>query len=405
MANIFISYRREDTGGYAGRLYDRLAARFGRDHVFMDVDTLEPGEDFVQAIEEKVAQCDALVAVIGKNWLACTDEMGHRRLDDPHDFVRLEISSALERKIRVVPALVDDAQMPRPQDLPEQLILLARRNALNVSNTLFSQSVELLIATLERATATVPKKTSIPAGLATSASEPTGRREEVHISAAAASQGKAPRGKWTLILGVAVCWILAEWSRSLLFLAPWFWYWDDLHGQYLISLFGGIFLLLFFLVPPAIKRLRAKGLAYTLGSLREIVFSAREIVFSACGVSIGLILETWIYALHVDYPLIRLSIPSECLSYAIGGLVSAMFLVFPLFRNKPLLVAKVLSANAASWAAASLLGNVFHLYHHDFSPDLLHSYRHLLDGLFIGTVSGWSVFWVLSRRDRDGVAN
>src|SRR3954454_18329783 len=109
MAGIFISYRREDSIAYAGRLYDRLQAHFGDEQVFMDIDTLRPGEDFVEAIQRTVASCDALVAVIGRSWLMAQDQKGQRRLDDPEDFVRLEIAAALERGIRVIPALVGNA--------------------------------------------------------------------------------------------------------------------------------------------------------------------------------------------------------------------------------------------------------------------------------------------------------
>ncbi|HLH00022.1 MAG TPA: toll/interleukin-1 receptor domain-containing protein, partial [Bryobacteraceae bacterium] len=89
MPSIFISYRREDTSPYAGRLYDHLSARFGADRVFMDLDTIRPGDDFVQVISDRVAACDVLIAVIRKRWLGTVDSQGRRRLDDPRDFVRV----------------------------------------------------------------------------------------------------------------------------------------------------------------------------------------------------------------------------------------------------------------------------------------------------------------------------
>ena len=101
MDGIFISYRRDDSAGYAGRLYDRLAAQFGADRVFMDVAGIELGTDFVTAIEQAVGSCQVLVVVIGDEWLSTTDAAGRRRLDDPHDFVRLETGVALEREIRL----------------------------------------------------------------------------------------------------------------------------------------------------------------------------------------------------------------------------------------------------------------------------------------------------------------
>ena len=128
----FISYRREDSIAYAGRLYDRLTAQFGTDRVFMDVDKLDFGVDFVDAIQQTVASCDVLLAVIGKQWLEARDEGGRRRLDTPEDFVRIEIASALERGVRVSPVLVGGARMPGSVDLPESLTKLARRNALDM---------------------------------------------------------------------------------------------------------------------------------------------------------------------------------------------------------------------------------------------------------------------------------
>ena len=146
---IFISYRREDSSAYAGRLYDHLCARFGAERVFMDVDTIKPGEDFVQVFSDRVAGCDAVIAVIGKKWLSSADSEGRRRLDNPNDYVRLEIASALERKVRLIPALVDGAQMPGTKELPPDLERLTRRNAVEISNSLFRQSMDVLIQALE----------------------------------------------------------------------------------------------------------------------------------------------------------------------------------------------------------------------------------------------------------------
>ena len=100
---VFISYRRQESSGLAGRLYDRLAARLGDDQVFIDVDTIAPGLDFAEIIAEAVSTCEVLLAIIGPRWLTATDEDGRRRLDDPDDIVRLETAAALERNIRVCP--------------------------------------------------------------------------------------------------------------------------------------------------------------------------------------------------------------------------------------------------------------------------------------------------------------
>ena len=125
--NIFINYRRGDDPGFTQALYSRLEQAFPSESLFMDVDNIAPGLDFVQVLNEQVARCDVLIAVIGKNWLGAADE-GERRLDNPDDFVRVEIESALAQKKRVIPVLVNDASMPRSTELPEGLKPFARCN-------------------------------------------------------------------------------------------------------------------------------------------------------------------------------------------------------------------------------------------------------------------------------------
>jgi uncharacterized membrane protein YeaQ/YmgE (transglycosylase-associated protein family) len=148
--HVFISYRRDDTAGYAGRLFDRLSQHFGQENVFMDIDTIEPGLDFVEAIERAVGSCDVLLALIGHEWLQSTDARGHRRIDDPQDFVRLEIATALDRNIRVIPVVVEGARMPTADELPAPLQPLARRNALDMSNTRWQFDVNRLIEGIQR---------------------------------------------------------------------------------------------------------------------------------------------------------------------------------------------------------------------------------------------------------------
>ena len=131
---IFISYRRGESTIYAGRLYDGLSARVGEDDVFMDVDALEPGVDFVEHIEREVGSCQILIALIGRDWVDVTDAEGNRRLEDPQDFVRLELATGLGRDIRVIPVLVQGARMPRAEQLPDDLKPLARRNALEIAD-------------------------------------------------------------------------------------------------------------------------------------------------------------------------------------------------------------------------------------------------------------------------------
>jgi TonB family protein len=162
-AKVFINYRREDTAPYAGRLYDRLTAHFGEGQVFIDIDQIEPGEDFVEAINRKVGTCDIAIVAIGPNWLRATDASGKRRLDDEEDFVRMEIVAALQRKIRVIPVLVGGARMPGRHDLPEALAPLSRRNAIELSETRFHADVNQLIEAIEKSFAVAEKKVELSA--------------------------------------------------------------------------------------------------------------------------------------------------------------------------------------------------------------------------------------------------
>ena len=115
---IFINYRRDDLIGMAGRLHDRLAQTFGHDNLFIDVDNIPVGADFVAHLNSQVAGCNVLLVVIGPNWLNAKDESGGRRIDDPDDFVAIEIAAALTRDIRVIPVLVDGARVPKASELP-----------------------------------------------------------------------------------------------------------------------------------------------------------------------------------------------------------------------------------------------------------------------------------------------
>ncbi|MDP8905097.1 MAG: TIR domain-containing protein [Chloroflexota bacterium] len=145
---IFISYRRSDTRGGAGRLYDALRRRFGKDRLFMDVDNLVPGQDWVHAVEDAVARCDVLLALIGDQWLSVTDASGTRRLDDDLDPVRLEIEAALRQGKPVIPVLFDDARMPAAEELPESLRPLRRRHAMRLAHESFRYDLEPLVRAL-----------------------------------------------------------------------------------------------------------------------------------------------------------------------------------------------------------------------------------------------------------------
>jgi len=111
-AGVFISYRRDDSAGYAGRIHERLASVLGEDAVFRDFDDLRPGMDFASAIEQEISSCTVLLVLIGERWLEARDARGRRRIDDPGDFVRIEVSRALSRNVRVIPVLLGGASMP-----------------------------------------------------------------------------------------------------------------------------------------------------------------------------------------------------------------------------------------------------------------------------------------------------
>ena len=149
MSTFFVSYRRDDTSGYTGRLYDRLADRFGKEKIFRDVDHIHVGDDFVEAIDNAVGSCKALIVIIGPSWLVAMDQHGHRRLENPNDFVRMEIESALSRNVPVFPVLFGRAEMPQADGLPESIAGLARRQALEISEVRFDYDVGQLIQALE----------------------------------------------------------------------------------------------------------------------------------------------------------------------------------------------------------------------------------------------------------------
>ena len=149
MTKIFLSYRRDDTSGHVGRLTDRLCARFGRDAVFRDLDSIAPGRDFAVAINQAIGECDAVVAVIGRNWTGAGGPDGQRRIDDPEDFVRVELATALERRVHLIPVLVDRAQMPSAASLPLPLAPLARRNSFEISESRWDYDVQRLIDVLD----------------------------------------------------------------------------------------------------------------------------------------------------------------------------------------------------------------------------------------------------------------
>jgi hypothetical protein len=153
---IFINYRRDDSGPYAARLHDLLGAFLDREDFFFDIDTISPGRDFREAIEESIASCKVMLVVIGKHWATLTDRSGRPRLESEVDFVRLEIISGLKRGLVVIPVLVADADMPEHDALPAELRPLVFRNNWVLSDRGFRQDVQRLAEQIKKILPTAP---------------------------------------------------------------------------------------------------------------------------------------------------------------------------------------------------------------------------------------------------------
>lgn len=149
---IFLNYRREDTRGYAGRLYDRLSDRFGEDQILRDVDAIPPGIDYVEHIDGLVRQCDVMLVLIGESWLSIKGPARRRRLDEAGDLVSLEIAAGLERNIPVIPVLIQGARMPTEDELPDRIQALARRNALEMTDSHWNHDWDRLRSAIEALT-------------------------------------------------------------------------------------------------------------------------------------------------------------------------------------------------------------------------------------------------------------
>jgi hypothetical protein len=205
MPGLFISYRRDDSAGFAGRLADDLSEVFGPDLIFMDVTGIEPGIDFRKAVERKVGDCAAVLVVIGRSWLGGRGSDGVPRLQDPADLVRLEVAAALRRDIPVIPVLVDGAAMPQARDLPADVEPLAWRNAVELRHARWDADRQVLVAALQKL---LPRNTAAP---------------EVAERAPAAELPRAGTGVrekrpfiWALAAAAALLSIVA-----LLWLRPW----------------------------------------------------------------------------------------------------------------------------------------------------------------------------------------
>jgi formylglycine-generating enzyme required for sulfatase activity len=190
---IFINYRRDDSISTAGRLHDRLAQTFGRKNLFMDVDHIPAGIDFVDYLPSQVAACDVFLAVIGPNWLDAKDDDGCRRFDNPDDFVTIEIAAALARNIRVIPVLVDGARTPKADKLPDSIKPLVRRNAVEVRNTSFGRDAEALVDKVREAL-----------------KSPRPVMGQWPFMASAAARLMAP-GRWRMVAGSATALLLVGW--------------------------------------------------------------------------------------------------------------------------------------------------------------------------------------------------
>lgn len=170
---IFISYRREDSIGIAGRIYDRLVLEFSREAIFKDIDSIPLGVNFKQHFDSIIKQCDVVLVIIGNRWLGAGSEAGRSRMDDPRDFVRLEVEAALQRDIPVIPVFVDNALMPAEEVLPASLKELVYRNGIAVGHDPhFHLDVDRLIKNLKRLLASqktsppkLPQKPELPVGI------------------------------------------------------------------------------------------------------------------------------------------------------------------------------------------------------------------------------------------------
>lgn len=145
MNSVFLCYRRSDTSGYAGWLFEHLVAYLGRENIFRDIDSIPSGADFADLIDRTLTACEVVLVMIGKDWLSATDDEGTRRLNDPLDHVRMEVAKALASGRKVIPVLVEDAKMPVQRHLPKPLKDLSKLNGHRVSDSTFSHDVDRLV--------------------------------------------------------------------------------------------------------------------------------------------------------------------------------------------------------------------------------------------------------------------
>lgn len=160
MSGIFISYRRSDSAGHTGRLADDLGQHLDEQALFRDIEAIEAGVDFVQALERAVSACTVMLVIIGPTWVSAATADGQKRLFQAGDFVRMEIEAGLGRDIRVIPVLVGDAQMPGAADLPESMAALLRRNAYSISDRRWQYDVMQLVDILVKIPGVASRKSA-----------------------------------------------------------------------------------------------------------------------------------------------------------------------------------------------------------------------------------------------------
>ncbi len=195
--NIFVCYRHEDSWAYAGWLADALTRQFGKSRVFRDLDS-QRGVDFRDQVDEAIASCVVLLAVIGPRWLRVQDESGRRRIDHPRDLVALEIATALKRDIRVIPVLVGGVRMPREHDLPEHLAELAYRTAIELSDTGWDHQISGLVDDLWQVFESTAGRSRATQDQLDARSQSTGRE----ISVAVASMQRRARFAYGLAVAL-----------------------------------------------------------------------------------------------------------------------------------------------------------------------------------------------------------
>ncbi len=163
-SKIFINYRKDDSPWNSLALYQELIKHFGKENIFKDLNTILPGTDFIESIEDALESCDVLLVLISEHWLDIKDKNGNRRINNPDDFVRIEIASALRRNIKVIPVLFDNAVLPAASELPEDLKKLSHRQSIEIDKTRFDADTARLVATIKSILQATAKKTEPETG-------------------------------------------------------------------------------------------------------------------------------------------------------------------------------------------------------------------------------------------------